>query len=84
MASANRERLVDADRLVVILGDRNFLVVVDLLRLVVPHVKLPVVPDVFRQIEIVRCFEGPLDADVVMESCFWYAFAADERARVCL
>jgi hypothetical protein len=28
---------------------------------------------------IVRCFETDLDADVVMEGCFWYAFAADKR-----
>ena len=28
-----------------------------------------------------RCFEAHPDADVVMESCFWYAFAADERAK---
>jgi hypothetical protein len=26
-------------------------------------------------------FRGDLDADVVMEGCFWYAFAADERAK---
>jgi hypothetical protein len=27
-----------------------------------------------------RCFEAHPDADVVMESCFWYALAADEKA----
>ena len=28
-----------------------------------------------------RCFEADPDADVVMESCFWYALAADEKAK---
>jgi hypothetical protein len=36
---------------------------------------------IFRQVGTVRCFETHLDADVVEEGCFWYAFAADERAK---